>query len=826
MIRFSSIFIVFIFIMSGCGLKTPEWIPANGPLLSKWVKNIDPEAPLPEYPRPQMKREVWKNLNGLWDYAIVEKNGGHPLKYDGKILVPFAVESALSGVMKDVGEDNNLWYRRKFDVPVEWRGQNILLNFGAVDWEATVFINGKEVGTHRGGYDAFTIDITDAVSSEAEQEIIVKVWDPVSSGKQPRGKQVNNPRGIWYTSVTGIWQTVWLEPVEKQHIKNIKITPDIDKQSVSVSAVIINADEKLQLKVSAMDEGEVIEERIIAVNAIGELSIGDPKLWSPENPFLYDLEVVLMKDGKVIDRIDSYFGMRKIALAKEKNISKIFLNNEFYFQLGALDQGWWPDGLYTAPTDQALKYDIEVTKLLGFNMARKHVKVEPARWYYWCDKLGLLVWQDMPSGDEYIDPNEPDLTRTSESAEQFKLEWGNIIDQFYNTPSIITWVPFNEGWGQFDTEGIVNFTKEHDPTRLVINTSGWADRGVGDIHDIHAYPGPNMPEPEKDRAVVLGEFGGLGLPLEGHTWQTADNWGYRSFTNKEDLTIAYTSLLRELQSMIARGLSAAVYTQTTDVEVEVNGLMTYDRAVIKMDPNVISKVNQGYLPPIIKSKHDIFINTACIEMSNEIQKGEIRYTLDGSQPDNNSPVYSNPVEINSTANFKALTLFNDGTKSFVNEKTFSKVIPFASLKVSGLKNGIKYSYYEEGVNEWEKLPDFTGIQTKSDGVTDGINIDKAENGENFAMKFEGYVKLPESGIYTFYSSSDDGSKLFIHDELVVDNDYKHGMTEKSGAIALDEGLHPIKLFFFQGVGGKGLEVRFEGPGIDKQIVNNKFLYHE
>ncbi len=815
---------LFMF-FAACSDNSNEWQPAPGPLMTKWVKNIDPDNPLPDYPRPQMKRSEWKSLNGQWDYAIESKKKGHPLNYDGKILVPYPVESALSGVMKKVGEENQLWYRRKFSVPAEWNGKNILLNFGAVDWEANVFVNGKEVGRHKGGYDAFNFDITGALLENGLQEIIVEVWDPADKGRQPRGKQVNDPHGIWYTSVTGIWQTVWLEPVEKQYISSLKITPDVDKGTVAVSADIVNVDDELELQVTAFENDNVIREVTVLAESGCEFTIPDPVLWSPDNPHLYDLEITLLKNEEVIDKIESYFGMRKISLAREGGISKIYLNNEFCFQTGPLDQGWWPDGLYTAPTDDALRYDIEATKLLGFNMARKHVKVEPDRWYYWCDKLGLIVWQDMPSGDEFIDPNEPDIKRTGESAAQFELEWGNIIRQRYNHPSIVLWVPFNEGWGQYDTERIVDLTKEIDPHRLVINASGWADRGVGDINDKHSYPGPDMPEPEKERAVVLGEFGGLGLPLEGHTWQSSDNWGYRNFLSQKELTDAYLSLFRELQGLIGRGLSAAVYTQTTDVEVEVNGLMTYDRAVIKIDPELVSKTNQGFLPPLISAEHKIFINSMVVELSNEIQKGEIRYTLDGSQPGINSKLYTGPITLNETTTIKAVTFFDNGSNSGVNEKQLLKVTPVPPFNISGMVNGINYYYFEEGVKNWRKLQDLDTLTPKSSGLTEEINLLKSERDENFALKFDGFVAVPETGIYTFYSNSDDGTTLFIHDNLIVDNDYTHGMTEKSGEAALEKGLHPIKVFFFQGYGGKGLEVKFEGPGLGKQIIDEKFLFH-
>jgi hypothetical protein len=555
-----------------------------------------------------MVRKSWENLNGLWDYAIVHKDQQQPDTFDGQILVPFPVESALSGVMKPVGQDNRLWYRRTFRIPRTWKGQHVLLHFGAVDFDTTVWINGTQVGTHQGGYDPFSFDITDALKENSDQEIVVSVWDPTDAGTQPRGKQIRKPHGIWYTAVTGIWQTVWAEPVPEAYIKNIKIIPDIDNKSVSVAAACsftghpmveptgysVQAEAKDGWFTKAKNKGNAGEEII--------LQIKKPKLWSPGSPFLYDLKVTLRNDkGKKVDVVSSYFGMRKIEVGKDKEgINRLLLNNEPLFQFGPLDQGWWPDGLYTAPSDAALCYDIEVLKTMGCNMLRKHVKIEPARFYYWCDKLGLMVWQDMPSGDKYIGGRDPDIERSPESAQQFETELTAMITTFYNHPSIIMWVPYNEGWGQWDTPRIVDLIKNLDPARLVNNASGWTDRGVGDVHDIHSYPGPAAPPVEEKRAAVLGEFGGLGLPIKGHTWQDEKNWGYISYKTREELTDAYVALIDNLRLLISEGLSAAVYTQTTDVEIEINGLMTYDRETIKMDvKKAAAAIKRLYLPPPI-----------------------------------------------------------------------------------------------------------------------------------------------------------------------------------------------------------------------------------
>jgi beta-galactosidase/beta-glucuronidase len=592
--------ITFFFLSAvSCTKKTemPEmdWQPEEGRIMTRWAKDVSPTNVHPDYPRPQMIRNVWMSLNGLWEYAIRSEAESTPDQYDGPILVPFPVESALSGVQKSVGKENRLWYRRTFNTPQGWSKKRILLHFEAVDWETTVWINGQELGTHRGGYDPFSFDITDFLKKRGTQEIVLSVWDPVNAGFQPRGKQVIEPRGIWYTSVTGIWRTVWLEPVNQTRIQSFKIVPDIDAEEVRISVVCADKTLSYRTEIEVREEGTMEGMgRGIAGEEIS-IPIENPRMWSPDAPFLYDLTIVL-KDSQdnEIDRVDSYFGMRKISLGKDdKGVTRLFLNNQPLFMIGPLDQGWWPDGLYAAPTDEALRYDLEITKRLGMNMLRKHVKIEPRRFYYWCDKLGVIVWQDMPNGDAHIGKQATDIIRSPESARQFELELEGMIQTLFNHPSIVMWVPFNEGWGQYDTSRIVDKIKEFDPSRLVDNASGWADRGVGDVHDIHSYPGPDALPNEPDRAAVLGEFGGLGLPIKGHTWQDEKNWGYRSFENPEELTKAYAELIDKLKVLIKDGLSAAVYTQTTDVEIEVNGLMTYDRAIIKMDPERLAEINKA-----------------------------------------------------------------------------------------------------------------------------------------------------------------------------------------------------------------------------------------
>ncbi|MGH9408907.1 MAG: glycoside hydrolase family 2 protein [Vicinamibacterales bacterium] len=568
------------------------WHAARSPIETRWARNVSARDAHPEYPRPQMVRQAWMNLNGLWEYAVTPiAENSEPTAWDGQILVPFPVESALSGVMKGVSETERLWYRRRFTLPSAWRGRRVLLHFGAVDWRADVLVNGHDEGTHQGGYDPFTLDITSAVQASGPQTIVVSVEDPTDAGPQPRGKQVRRPHSIWYTSTTGIWQTVWLEPVASASIDGLRLVPDVDHNTLTIAAS--TSDPAAELRAEAFDGGTRVARASGPAGRPLTLVIPHPTLWSPSSPHLYNLSLSLVVSGRTTDTVSSYFGMRKISVGKDAHgVTRLLLNNTPTFEFGPLDQGFWPEGIYTAPTDDALKADIEAIKALGFNLARKHVKVEPDRWYYWCDMLGLLVWQDMPSGDRSIGAHDPDLIRDDASAREYRAELTRIVEARANHPSIVMWVPFNEGWGQFDTAGIVNLIRQLDPSRLVDDASGWTDRGVGDVHDIHAYPGPAAPAPEEHRAAVLGEFGGLGLPLAGHTWQDEKTWGYRTFATRDALTDAYLGLIDTLSPLVASGLSAAVYTQTSDVEIEVNGLMTYDRAIVKMNAAKVAAANR------------------------------------------------------------------------------------------------------------------------------------------------------------------------------------------------------------------------------------------
>ena len=575
-----------------------QYKPAGDKIRTDWASEVVPENVLPEYPRPLMVRPTWKNLNGLWQYAITPKGEKTPTAYEGDILVPFCIESSLSGVQKTVGQDSALWYEKTFAVPNEWKNDRVLLHFGAVDWMTDVWVNGVKVGSHTGGYTPFTFDITQALEGK-NNKLVVRVWDPTDKSYVPRGKQVSNPEGIFYTAVTGIWQTVWLEPVPDAYIKSINTTPDLDKATVKVDIDFSNPTADDLYWVDVIYEGEKVAEGKSINGQPVEVNMPEGFLtWTPDHPFLYDLKIKVFRKGKQIDAVDSYFAMRSFGTQRDDNgIVRLTLNGKPIFQYGPLDQGWWPDGLYTAPTDEALAYDVQKTKDFGFNMIRKHVKVEPARWYYHCDRLGIIVWQDMPSGDrgpgwntkEYF--QGPESLRSLESEENYKKEWTEIITALKSQPCIGVWVPFNESWGQFKTPEIVEMTKKLDPTRLVNPASGGNFYQCGDILDLHHYPDPKMVLYDPTRATVLGEYGGIGRKVDGHTWVKDQGWGYVEFDTEEKVTDTYVEYANTLYKMIPQGFSAAVYTQTTDCETELNGLMTYDRKVIKLDEKRLHDIN-------------------------------------------------------------------------------------------------------------------------------------------------------------------------------------------------------------------------------------------
>jgi beta-galactosidase/beta-glucuronidase len=576
-----------------------QWKPAGTRIKTEWAEKVNPANVLPEYPRPLLERAEWANLNGEWEYAILPKDQSEPAKFDGKILVPFAVESSLSGVAKTVGETNYLWYKRTFSVPKSWKNKDLILNFGAVDWQADVYLNDVLIGSHKGGYSPFQFNITPYLKGNGNQKLVVRVWDPSDKGFQPRGKQVSNPARIFYTAVTGIWQTVWLEPVAGNYVTAVKSISNIDNNTVDITVSTSNDKISDIVEVKIIDKGKTIATAKGIQGKPLQLSIKDPILWSTTNPYLYDIKISLWTGNKKIDEVSSYMAMRKISSKRDKDgIMRFQLNNKDIFQYGPLDQGWWPDGLYTAPTDEALLFDIKKTKNLGFNMIRKHVKVEPARWYYHCDKEGMLVWQDMPGGEggnkweKFAFNVGTDVIRTPESASNFYREWKEIMDLLISNPSVVMWVPFNESWGQFDTEKIAAWTKNYDPSRLVNSASGGNHRFCGDVLDLHHYPNPSMLLFDNNRVNVLGEYGGIGLALTGHLWAENKNFGYVMCKNTDEVTAQYVKYAEDLKKYVGIGMCAAVYTQTTDVEEEINGLITYDRKVMKINEAEVKKVNQ------------------------------------------------------------------------------------------------------------------------------------------------------------------------------------------------------------------------------------------
>lgn len=576
------------------------------PMLTRWGKEVSAENVHPEYPRPTMVRTDWLNLNGQWDCAITHRDQTNAGAFDGRILVPFPVEATLSGMHRLFTEQQRLWYRRRFNIPPAWRGRRVLLHFEAVDWETKVWLNEKEQGTHRGGYDRFSFDITDALKSDGEQELIVSVLDPTDGGYQPRGKQVLHPRDLYYTSCSGIWQTVWLEPVPTTSIESLKVVPDIDAGVLKLVTVAQGETNGVTMEAVALDGTAIVGQGRGSAGQVFQIAIPNSKLWSPSAPFLYDLKVTLMRAGEKVDEVCSYFGMRQIAVAKdESGFPRLVLNHKRLFQLGPLDQGYWPDGIYTAPTDEALRWDIENMKQLGFNMCRKHMKIEPERWYYWCDKLGLLVWQDMPSGDRPSSFQQKEIQRRPESARQFETELKQMILGRGNHPCIVIWIPFNQGWGQYDTARIVGLIKELDPSRLVIDASGWYDFAVGDVRSLHRYPGPMTPEQDGKRPCVLGECGALGLNLPQHAWRPAfSTWNLTYYNTVEALTTGYETLMSKVQSLVEKnGLSGVVVTEWTDVETQVDGFMTYDREVNKIPKEKVRAINEKVINAIVEPAH-------------------------------------------------------------------------------------------------------------------------------------------------------------------------------------------------------------------------------
>ncbi|WP_405014703.1 AbfB domain-containing protein [Kitasatospora sp. NBC_01539] len=575
--------------------RAASWTPKTSPMTTPWTAQVSTTNPLPEYPRPQLTRPDWMNLNGIWDFAVTAANAGQPASFNEQIRVPFVAESALSGIQRQISQNDKLWYKRTVTVPSNWGGRRVKLNFGASDWQTTVWVNGQQAGgVHSGGYDAFGYDITPYLNG-GSNTIVVSVWDPSQTGIGAVGKQRNNngvlPHsggGIFYTAASGIWQTVWLEPVATANITRLDLVPNLANNTLRVT-VLGEGINGHTARITVSSGGTTVATGTGPIGSQFTVSIPSPHLWTPEDPFLYDVRAELLSGSTTVDAVAGYTGMRSIAVATVNGVKRPVLNGQFVFQTGTLDQGYWPDGIYTAPTDDALKFDLQKHKDLGFNMVRKHIKVEPQRWFYWADKLGLLVWQDMPAMD----------TRTPDSAArtQWEAEYHRIIDQHRSSPALVQWVDENEGWGQYDQARIANDVKAYDPSRLVdnmsgVNCCGAVDGGNGDVVDNHVYVGPGATVPTSTRAAVLGEFGGLGWKVAGHEWYPGGGFSYEDQASTAALNDRFVNLLDSMRvNQMPAGLSASVYTEITDVENEANGLLTYDRQVVKVDQNRVRAAN-------------------------------------------------------------------------------------------------------------------------------------------------------------------------------------------------------------------------------------------
>ena len=800
------------------------WRPARAPLVTRWAADVHPDSSvLGEYPRPQLVRDEWRSLNGLWEFAPAKEGDSPPFgrTLRGRILVPYPGESALSGVGKHY---ERVWYRRTFRVPDGWAGRRVLLNFGAVDWQAAVYVNEKRVAVHSGGYDGFSADVTDALKggAGAEQEIVVGVYDPTDDGEQPRGKQVKAPRSIWYTPITGIWQTVWLEPVPAARVHRLKMVPDLAAGALRLTVTVVGGQGGDVIEAAALgDSGRVVGQASGEPGEEIRVPVTRARRWSPVDPYLYGLSVVLRRGGGAADSVESYFGMRSVALVRDARGGRaVLLNGRPFFGVGPLDQGYWPDGLYTAPTDDALRSDLETTKALGFTMTRKHVKVEPERWYYWADRLGLAVWQDMPSGGN----------RTPGDRRQFEAELYAMIEQRGNHPAIVAWVPFNEGWGQYETPRVADLVKSLDPSRLVDAASGWRDENVGDLIDVHRYQGPQALPPSKERATAVGEFGGLGMVVRGHTWVPDSGWGYSgTFRDPDSLAARYELLMGRLwRDHMDYGTSAGVYTQLTDVEREVNGLLTYDRAVLKIDSARVVAANTGRTPLILPEYRE-FVRSATVAISS---RGIVRYTTDGSAPTADSPRYRAPFVV------RAADSVIVRARAFVSGEPFGGETVATFRRVDGrdpdttvavadsvLTRGVTYAYFQD--TSLNVLTRIAGRRAGPDTIaalhTDTISALVFPTGharERFVVRYGGWLRVPRDGVYALTALADDGARVWVGDRLVVDGvAYSPQVVENRGEVALKAGLHPLTVTYFQGTGDASLRLYVEGPGVPRRAID-------
>ncbi len=879
-------------------LSANAWQMQTAPLMTDWAQQVNPTNTLPEYPRPQMVRTNWMNLNGIWQFQAGATNDPVPTNQtlSSEILVPFPMESAISGIKQYYAFS---WYRRTFTVPAGWSGQNLLLHLDAVDWESEVFINGHSLGIHRGGYDPVTYDITPYVTGSGPQELIVRVYDPTDGGGQPRGKQTLYPGGIMYTSTSGIWQPVWLEPVPAtSSIASLKLVPDIDNARLAVSANVSGITSGITVSAVAHIGTNVVGKISGAPGATLWLPVPNPNLWSPTNPFLYDLDVTLSNAVANVDSVTSYFGMRKVSLGTNNGFVKIFLNNQFTFEIGPLDQGFWPDGIYTAPTDLALKSDIETEKALGFNLIRKHIKVERARWYYWADKLGILVWQDMPSVNSYTGNPQPILTS------QFETELLRLVTNHWNSPAIISWVIFNESQGQHDTAALVAEVKALDPSRVVNQASGGSYFGVGDILDVHSYPDPGY-STSATQAVVCGEYGGVGLGITNHTW--APGWGYVAATNGDDQAGKFEGFSAELSDYVQNhGLSAAVYTEITDVETELNGLLTYDRKVLK--PN-LRRMQVAILAPLAQYSFSTVVpssqstaqtwkftttapapnwmttnfsdtawssgpggfgtagtpgavvrttwNTADIWLRRTFNPGALtaqqvsnlvlylHHDEDVEVYINGTLAYSAPGYISAYAHFAISDAARAALKINANNtlavhchqttggqyvdagfdvKTVLVAAPLPPAPPSWIENGTGLrGEYANGTNLSSIVVDRTdpnvnfnwGANSPASGVSNDL----------FSVRWTGQIQPRYSEGYTFHLTADDGCRLWVNNQLLIDKWRNDSGTDVAGSVDLMGGQkYDLRIEYYEAYGNASAKLEWNSASQTREVVPTGVLF--
>ncbi|MEA4935471.1 MAG: glycoside hydrolase family 2 TIM barrel-domain containing protein [Paludibacter sp.] len=709
------------------------WAPQGDKIKTEWAEKVTPQNVWQNYPRPQLKRTEWTNLNGLWKYAITNMSTDKSkVKFNDEILVPFAIESALSGVAKTFTPEDKLWYRREFSVNNTSKDKLTILHFGAVDYECQVWVNNRLVGSHKGGNNPFSFDITKFLNKKGNQVLELSVTDPTDTESITRGKQQLNQRGIWYTPVSGIWQTVWLESVDETHIRSIHPQANITKSVVKVNMDIADMDGNEQINIRVLDNGKSIATVSQKAAKVVEIALPNIIHWTPETPKLYTLEIELKDGKKVLDKVESYFAMREIStVTDDKGYKRVGLNGKAIFQWGTLDQGWWPDGLLTPPSAEAMLWDMQQLKAMGFNTLRKHIKVEPALYYYYADSLGIMIWQDMPSGYatqrrgvEFLESDsKEDWNAPADVAAQRQKELNEMIDNLSFFPSITTWVIFNEGWGQHNTKAITEWAMQKDPTRLINAVSGWTERYVGNLYDIHNYPATSMIFPQycANRISVLGEFGGLGLPVQEHLWNpNMRNWGYKNMDGSMDFVNDYSRLIYDLETLIAQGLSAAIYTQTTDVEGEVNGLITYDRKITKIPVQYLNILHSRlYRTPAAKS-------VTLIADSQNGPKQNREITINGVKQK-----VQTPYEIKGNATVTAVQKFKTD-KLFTNLSLWLNVNDYAKVKLNGvtvLDQPVRYTRHYNQYN----ISNFAAYLQKGENTLE-IEVSQKENGK--AMDFD------------------------------------------------------------------------------------------